>query len=138
MRWHHHVHENYFFLHSISVSEYLNPFRSVCIWFFKPSELGFFVVYTKYYIMFILLFSPHPHPHTLPPHPKKWFLKCEVIFFPIFSEMYTCTEIFVIHCSFLTDNNSTQANARNTCAEMSINFLNNEYIPLFNSQVSPY
>lgn len=34
--------------------------------------------------------------------------------------------------------NSTQANARNTCAEMSINFLNNEYIPLFNSQVSPY
>lgn len=72
MRWHHHVHENYFFLHSISVSKYLNPFRSVCILFLKPTELGFFfVVYTKYYIMFILLFSPHPHPHPLPSPPKK-------------------------------------------------------------------
>lgn len=62
-----------FFLHSISVSEYLNPFRSVCILFLKPTELGYFVVYTKYYIMFILLFSPHPHPH--PPKNDFWNVK---------------------------------------------------------------
>lgn len=108
--------------------EYLNLFRSVYIWFVKSTE-QVIVVYTKYCIIFILL--------CLPPK-NNLFLKCEVIFFQYFQKIYICTEIFAIRCSFLTDNNSTQANARNTCAEMSINFLNNEYILLFNSQVSPH
>lgn len=58
-----------FFLHSISVSEYLNPFRSVCILFLKPTELVFFCSLHKilHNVYFIIFTTPPP------PSPKNDF-----------------------------------------------------------------
>lgn len=109
-----------FFLQRISVPEYWNLFLTAHIWFVKWTE-QVIVVYKKYYIIFILLFSPPPF---------KWNVKW---FFPNIFKKYT----HVLKYSLFVARSLQTTTARNTCAEMSINFLNNEYIPPFNSQVSP-
>lgn len=87
MRWHHHVHEKYFFLHSISVSEYLNPFRSVCIWFFKPTELGFFCSLHKIlHNVYFIIFTTPPPPSPTPTPQKMIFEMWSNIFSNIFKK----------------------------------------------------